>query len=510
MLVDHFLARSARQSPDKTALIAGDRRLTYAELDRQATRLAGGLMRLGVRPGDRVAIYLENSVEAVVGIFAALRVGGVFIVLNPTMKAEKLAFVLNNSRAAALIVDRSRAVIVREVEDQLSHVLAVVNASGGPLNLSRVPECSLASLISDGGSPEVALPRRIDQDLAALIYTSGSTGTPKGVMLTHLNMVAAATSITQYLGNTASDVILNVLPLSFDYGLYQVLMAFKVGGTVILERSFAYPHSVLEKIAAERVTGFPIVPTIAALLLKLDLTSYDFSSLTYVTNTAAALPTHHIAELRRLLPHVRLYSMYGLTECKRVAYLPPECLDARPDSVGMAMPNVEVYVVDEAGRRCETGTGELLIRGANVMKGYWEMPEETERVLKPGPLPGERVLHSGDIFRIDADGYLYFVGRKDEIIKTRGEKVSPREVENVLTSLDGIAEAAVIGVPDEILGQAIKGIVTLRPGATLTEQQVLRHCAKHLEDFMMPRQVEIVACLPTTATGKVAKRMLAV
>src|SRR5439155_23142156 len=183
------------------------------------------------------------------------------------------------------------------------------------------------------------------------IYTSGSTGTPKGVMLTPLNIVSAATSITTYLESAADDVVIDVLPLSFDYGLYQVLMAFKVGATVVVERSFTYPYAVIDTLMRERVTGFPIVPTLSAILLQLDLQKCDFPSLRYITNTAAALPVHHIQQLRGLFPHVKLYSMYGLTECKRVSYLPPDQLDVRPGSVGRGMPNEEVYVVDEDGRR---------------------------------------------------------------------------------------------------------------------------------------------------------------
>ena len=351
----------------------------------------------------------------------------------------------------------------------------------------------------------------IDIDLAALIYTSGSTGKPKGVMLTHLNMVSAATSITAYLKNVPDDIILNVLPLSFDYGLYQVLMAFKVGATIILERSFTYPYVVIEKLVQEKVTGFPLVPTISAILLQLNLQNYDFSSLRYVTNTAAALPTHHIHQLRNLFPHAKLYSMYGLTECKRVSYLPPDQLDQRLTSVGRGMPNEEVYIVDDSGRRVGPKViGELVVRGSNVMKGYWESPEATSKVLRPGPLPGENVLYTGDLFKMDEEGFLYFVARKDDIIKTRGEKVSPKEVEDALYSLDGVAEAAVVGVPDDVLGQAIKAVVTVREGAQLTERDVQRHCLANLEDFMVPKFIEFRDSLPKTSTGKISKRELAV
>ncbi len=507
MQVEHFLERSASRLPDKVALVCADRRLTYREIDAECDRLASVLRREGVRRGDRVAIYLDNSIEAVVAVFATLKAGAVFMMVNPTVKPDKLGFMLNNSRAAALVCDRKKLASLKALWETTPNLrtLVVVGSDGSDSTTSP------KRVVSFSAKPESTARRAsgcIDVDLAALIYTSGSTGHPKGVMLTHLNMVSAATSITTYLENTEADIILNVLPLSFDYGLYQVLMAFKVGATVVLERSFTYPHAVLDVLISEKVTGFPIVPTMSAILLQLDLGQYDFGSLRYITNTGAALPTQHILDLRRLFPHVTIYSMYGLTECKRVSYLPPDQIDIRPNSVGKGMPNEEVYIVDEAGNRIEEGTGELVIRGSNVMKGYWELPDETARVLKPGPLPGERVLHSGDVFRMDAEGYLYFVGRKDDIIKTRGEKVSPKEVENVLYSLPGIAEAAVVGVPDAILGQAVKAVVTLRDDVKLSNADILRHCAAHLEDFMVPKIVEICAALPKTSTGKISKTEL--
>jgi acyl-CoA synthetase (AMP-forming)/AMP-acid ligase II len=278
---------------------------------------------------------------------------------------------------------------------------------------------------------------------------------------------------------------------------------------VVLERSFAYPAAVIERIVRERVTGWPIVPTMAAILLQLDLGRFDFSSLRYITNTAAALPAEHIRRLRARFPRVALYSMYGLTECKRVSYLPPDQLDRRPTSVGRAIPNSEVYLVDEHGRRLGPHVvGELVVRGSHVTRGYWELPEETEARFRPGPVPGERVLYSGDLFRMDEEGYLYFVGRTDDIIKTRGEKVSPREVEEVLHAHPAVAEAAVTGVSDPVLGEAIRAVITLRDGARLTAAEVIRHCRQRLEDFMVPRYVEFCDSLPKTSTGKIARREL--
>jgi acyl-CoA synthetase (AMP-forming)/AMP-acid ligase II len=323
-------------------------------------------------------------------------------------------------------------------------------------------------------------------------------------------MISAATSITTYLENVPEDIIIDFLPLSFDYGLYQVLMAFKFGGTVILERSFAYPYEAIKQMVQERVTGFPGVPTIFAILLQMeDLGRYDLRSLRYITNTAAALPVEHIQKIRKIFPQAKLYSMYGLTECKRVSYLSPEELDRRPGSVGKGMPNEEVWLVDENGNRVGPGVvGELVVRGSNVMRGYWGDREATDRVLKPGPFAGERVLYTGDLFKTDEEGFLYFVSRKDDMIKTRGERVSPKEVENAVYGLEGIGEVAVIPVPDDILGQAIKVFVVPRNGFVLSEKEVLKHCKKELEEFAIPKYVEFRNVLPKNPSGKIDKLAL--
>jgi acyl-CoA synthetase (AMP-forming)/AMP-acid ligase II len=289
-----------------------------------------------------------------------------------------------------------------------------------------------------------------------------------------------------------------------------MLMAVKFGATLVLEKSFAFPQAIFDLMRKEKVTGLPLVPTMAALILQMkDLTPGSFPSLRYITNTAAALPPAHIARLRELFPGVRLYSMYGLTECKRCTYLPPEQLDKRPGSVGIAIPNTEAYVVDDTGAQVKPGKeGELVIRGPHVMQGYWEDEVATAKALRPGYNPWEKVLYTGDLFRSDEEGFLYFVGRKDDIIKTRGEKVAPKEVEAVLHFCPGIAEAVVVGVADPILGQAIKAIVVASDPA-LTEREVIRHCAQSLEDFMVPKSVEFRQNLPKTDTGKISRRLAA-
>ncbi len=510
MLLHQWLEAHARQRSSATALISDGQRYGYGELDLQAQRLAATLQANGIGRGDRVAVFLENCVEAVVSIFAALKVGAVFMPINPQTKADKLSYLFRDSGARALITHGSFGeVLSRSLMDPTDLSLLVVVKP----NRLTAPTAMVFMSYEQATATDPAgyhAPPTIDQDLASIIYTSGSTGEPKGVMVTHLNMTSAATSISTYLGLREDDVILNVLPIAFDYGLYQVLMSSRVGSTVVLQRSLAFPIKVLETMVNERVTVLPGVPTVFSMLLSLStLGSADLSSLRLVTNTAQALSETQIRELRRTFPQATLFSMYGLTECKRVSYLPPDQLDVRPMSVGRGMPNEEVWLIDEDGRRLPNGsTGQLVVRGSNVMRGYWRKPVETAERLKPGELPGEMVLHTGDIFRTDEEGYLYFVGRRDDIIKSRGEKVSPREVENVLYGIDGVLEAAVIGVSDPVLGQAVKAFLVLKAGFQYSEREIIRHCLAHMESFMAPKHVEFVAALPRTDTGKISKRGL--
>ena len=509
LLVNDFVEQRAARTPNKVALVCGRQRLTYAQIDKMANRMANALRDHGVERGDRVVLFLPNTIELVVGIFAILKAGGTFVAVNHTAKREKLSYLVNNCKARALVIRARQARVAADVMRDAPSLAFTVLTENGSVEAAGDDDNILSFEDIQRDYPSTVLPREcIDQDLACLIYTSGSTGEPKGVMSAHCNVVFAASSIISYLENVADDIVINVLPLSFDYGLYQLLMVFKFGGTLVLERSFAYPAQVLKRMVKERVTGFPGVPTLFAILLKMDMSSYDLSHLRYITNTAAALPPSHIEQIRAKFPQATLYSMYGLTETKRTLYLPPEQLDLRPGSVGIAIPGTEVWIEDEQGRRLEPNqVGELVIRGGHVMRGYWEAPEATAARYRPGPIPGERVCYSGDLFRTDEDGYFYFVGRRDDIIKSRGEKVAPKEIENVLYGLPGVVEAAVIGVPDLVLGQAIKALI-VADGVELTERDVLRHCRDHLEDFMVPQIIEFKDELPKTDSGKIKKTAL--
>jgi len=505
-LLHDYLAESAARLPDKIALVAQGQRYSYAELDGRANALANTLVARGVERGDRVVVFGDNVVETVVSFWAALKANAVISVVNPLTKSDKLEYLLNDCRPTAFISDQHIVNVWSGPVARSVHLKTVIisgkadRETAGP-RLLPFDE----ALRGERGAPP---PRQnIDVDLAAIIYTSGSTGEPKGVMLTHRNMLTAATSISTYLENTEDDVILGVLPLAFDYGLYQMIMAFRMGARLVLERSFTFPGQVLSLMAKEKVTGFPGVPTIYATIAGLkSMSQYDLSAIKYVTNTAAALPVKHITMLRELFPTARIYSMYGLTECKRCTYLPPKDIDRKPESVGIAIPNTELWLVDEEGNKLGPNqVGQLVIRGATVMKGYWEKPEATARKIKPGPLPGETVLWTGDYCRLDEEGYLYFVARMDDVIKSRGEKVAPKEVEGAIMNIQGVLEAAVIGVPDDLLGQAVKAFVVLDPGVTISEKDLQKESQKRLENFMVPKIIEIVPDLPKTTTGKIKK-----
>lgn len=507
MLVHDFLTESARRYPDKSAVVDGDQRIAYAQLDERTNQLARAMGDSGVGRGDRVIVFLPNSIDMAIAIYATLKAGAVFVPVNTAVKAKKLSYISRNCSAVALITDASGA---RAIGDTMNHWSALSllvltdEIESSPVRLRQLSYPQIFANVS-AGPPLIPV---IDKDLACLIYTSGSTGEPKGVVCGHDNVVFVSGSIVTYLENCSEDIVINVLPFSFDYGLYQLLMVVRFGGTLVLENAFAFPAAILRTVERERVTGLPVVPTLVSMFLNADLSRYDLTSLRYVTNTAAALNPTNIQALQRSLPGVCIYSMYGMTECKRTLYLPPDRLVDKPSSVGVAIPGTEVWVEGDEGQKVEPGEiGELVVRGSHVMRGYWGDESLTARCYRKGPNPGERVLYSGDLFRMDEEGLFYFIARKDDIIKTRGEKVAPREVEAAIAELEGVLEVAVVGVPDEVLGQAIKAYVSCN-GSALTERDVRRHCSLRLEGFAAPQQVEFVRGFDRTSSGKIDKKGL--
>jgi long-chain acyl-CoA synthetase len=490
----------------KTAVVVEGTTHSYGELLDSALRLAAALRDRGVVRGDRVAIYMDNSWPCVVSISATLLAGGVFLLINPQTKADKLGFILDDSGARLLLTDG-------HLEKEFLPLLAHATQLAGVMSSGSVPAghgiVAFDNAIHDT-APLAEPAATIPLDLAALIYTSGSTGQPKGVMQTHQSMVFTVDSLVEYLRLGCDECILCILPLAFDYGLYQLLMTVRLGATLVLERSFTYPAQVFARMQVYGVTVFPGVPTIFAMLLSAHQREpLCFAGVTRVTNTAAALADASATRLRDIFPNALIYKMYGLTECKRVSYLEPELAEARPGSVGKAIPGTEVYLLSADGQPTPAGeTGILHVRGPHVMLGYWNRPDLTGQMLRPGKLPGERVLCTHDLFRMDAEGYLYFVGRSDDIIKTRGEKVSPVEVENAMHAIAGIREVAVVGVPDALLGQAIQAYVVLEPEVSLSCGQIRAQCITRLENFMVPQRITLCADLPRTTTGKVSKKAL--
>jgi len=505
-LLQHTLLATVARYPDRLALVTGSVRLSYREVADYACRLAHALRSRGVQRGDRVAIFMDNGWQCAVSIYGVLLAGGVFVAVNAQTKRDKLAFILRDAGVRVLLSEPHLARVFGPLAEQLPtlRVLCTADAEALPAGVESLDE-ALTDL------PATPPPQSaISLDLAALIYTSGTTGDPKGVMHTHQSLLFVLDSINEYLGFSEADRLFSALPLNFGYGLFQWFSAVRAGAMLVLERSFTYPAQVFKRMHDEAITSFASVPTVYAMLLAQDAKQpLRFPSVRLLTNAAAALPVEFIPGLRRLFPQAGLYKMYGQTECIRSAYLEPALAEVKPASVGRAIPGTELLLLGEDGRPVAPGeVGTLYVRGPHVMRGYWNQPEKTAEVLVPGPLPGEFLLKSGDLFRQDADGDFYFVARSDEIIKSRGEKVSPAEVENAIYSLPAVREVVVAGIPDPLLGEAVCAFVTLREGDKLSVQQIQRVCSERLENYMMPKHVMFLSELPRTVNGKLSRRLI--
>ena len=506
-LLGEALLISAEKAPSKIAIVQKTNHFSFSELLEKSQNLAAFLVKEGIQKGDRVAIYMNNSSQSVISIFGASLAGAAFIVVNPQTKASKLAYILNDSGSKILITsdDLEKELIL--ALDETPNLSKVILTNGDSKDSFKFQDTYVLDEIVTSEILSAKLPKIIPNDLAALIYTSGSTGFPKGVMMTHQAMVFTSWSLIEYLRLTEEDRILLMLPLAFDYGLYQLIMAITIGGTLIIEQSFAFPASVYKTIEKYKPTVFPGVPTIYALMINTNKQNgLSFPCIQKVTNTAAALPSEFIPDLKKIFPNALIFKMYGLTECKRVCYLEPELVDAKPDSVGKAIPGTEVFILSPEGNPVPAGKpGILHIRGPHVMLGYWNKEELSNKMLKPGKLPGERVLCSNDLFVMDEDGFLYFQGRTDDIIKTRGEKVSPLEVEKVIYTVSGVSEVVVLGIPDEILGESIVAVVSLDGAYPSKIDEIQRECVRNLEPFMVPQKIIVLDEMPKSLNGKIDK-----
>lgn len=509
-LIHHMLRTSARRFPVKEVLVHGSERVVYEEAERRAAALARGLREKGLERGDRVGIHLEASIPQALSIFAVSMAGGVFVPINSLLFPDQVGHIARDSGMRALIVSASRLEGLGEVLKEVPSLEFVVIVGGGsavvaPLVGYAFEELSELSPLQPGHDES------IEKDLAAILYTSGSTGMPKGVMLSHAQVMAGSSIVSSYLRITEEDRILAVLPFSFDAGLNQLMTSVQQGGAVVLI-NFVFAREIVQTLRGERITGLAGVPTLWTLLTQptSSLQQHPLPHLRYITNTGGVMPQPVLATLRKLLPKTEVFLMYGLTEAFRSTYLPPEELDRRPTSMGRAIPDTEILVVDEEGRPCRPGEiGELVHRGPTVSMGYWGQPELTAKVLRPNPfLPPqlgavERVCYSGDFVRMDEDGYLYFVGRRDTMIKSSGFRISPTEVEEVLFRTGRLNGAAVIGLPDEVLGQTIKAFVVSREGDEVSAGHLLEFCAANMPRHMVPKTIEILEELPKTSSGKV-------
>jgi acyl-CoA ligase (AMP-forming) (exosortase A-associated) len=513
-LLHQLIEASAAVHPRRAALTLGRQSVDYATLLERTRAFAAALVALDLARAERVAVYLEKRAETAIALFGAAAAGGAFVPVNPLLKPGQVAYILRDCNVRVLVTSGERLDLVsgalRECPD-LKHVV-LVNPDD--------TDCAHAPFAVHGWSDLLGVQpasghRVIDTDMAAILYTSGSTGNPKGVVLSHRNMVAGAKSVASYLGNNPDDTLLAVLPLSFDAGLSQLTTAFHAGARVVL-LDYLLPRDVINALVAERVTGLTAVPPLYIQLAQVAWPGTITDHLRYFANTGGRMPLATLKALRERLPRTRPFLMYGLTEAFRSTYLPPEEVDRRPDSIGKAIPNAEILVLREDGTRCAPDEpGELVHRGALVGLGYWNDPGKTAERYRP--LPGresgltlpEIAVFSGDTVRMDSEGFLYFIERRDEMIKSSGYRVSPTEIEEALYATELVGETAAFGVPDATLGQAIVVVATPRDGVALDDAMLIAACRERLPAFMVPARVAIrPGPLPRNANGKIDRKIL--
>ena len=509
---------AAHRAPGSPALTDGARTMNYGALAGAIDGVAGGLRALDIARGERVAFYLDKRLETVATAFGTTRAGAVFVPLNPLLKGEQVGHILRDCNVRVLVTTPERLEAIGDVIASCPDLRQVVLVGAAPD--AHLAGRDVIQWTAFTQAREAAGHRVIDADLAAILYTSGSTGRPKGVMLSHRNMVAGAQSVASYLGNVADDVILSALPLSFDAGFSQLTTAFHAGARVVL-LNYLMPRDVVDALARERVTGLTAVPPLYIQLSQLAWPEAIDTHLRYFANTGGRMPRETLARLRAKVPRALPYLMYGLTEAFRSTYLPPAEVDRRPDSIGKAIPNAEILVLRTDGTECGPDEpGELVHRGALVAMGYWNDAEKTAERFKPLPVGvggreagmviPELAVFSGDTVRRDAEGFLYFVGRRDEMIKTSGYRVSPTEIEEALYATRLVGECAAFGVDHPALGQTIVVIATAAPGTVLTAEQLIAECRRRLPAYMVPQQVDVrEGALPRNPNGKIDRKLLA-
>ncbi|MGA8147388.1 MAG: acyl-CoA ligase (AMP-forming), exosortase A system-associated [Gallionellaceae bacterium] len=513
-LLHEFILTSTQRVPAAPALREAGNDVTYEELANSIAHAAYMFLGLSLDRRERVAVYMDKRVDTVVALFGAAAAGGVFVPINPLLKPEQVTHILKDCNVRILVTTAERLELLRPVLAGCHDLRCVVQVSEqAPPHLDGLTCVNWADRVT---APQRSAHRMIDSDMAAILYTSGSTGKPKGVVLSHRNLVAGAESVSQYLENRQEDRILSVLPLSFDYGLSQLTTVFRVGACAVL-MNYLFPRDVIRAVEREKITGLAAVPPLWVQLAQLDWPNGVDEHLRYITNSGGAMPTITLASLRSKLPRTKPFLMYGLTEAFRSTYLPPDEVDRRPDSMGKAIPNAEIMVVREDGTPCAPGEpGELVHRGVHVALGYWNDPEKTAERYKiaPGqpaglPIP-EMAVWSGDTVKMDEEGFLYFIGRRDEMIKTSGYRVSPTEVEEIIYATELVTEAAAVGVAHPVLGQAVVLVIYLSNKDEFASEKLMAECKRQLPAFMVPAQiVSRDEPLPRNPNGKIDRKWLA-
>lgn len=507
----HLLENTAAARPDALAVIDGTRRLTWREFRERSARLAQALLDAGLRRGDRVGLWLEKSVEALVSMTAVVHAGGVYVNLNPQLKVAQATHIMRNCQVRMMVGEAS---LLRD-EGLPAYEQAFVLGDGCDAPPGAARSARLEPILESGKeAPPVTRAR--ESDLGTIIYTSGSTGLPKGIMLTHHNIVVGAQIVSTYLSNVPDDRLLSVLPLNFDVGMNQFTCMLRVGGTLVVQRSLL-PGEILKSLRAHDITGLAGVPGVWALLLqnRKSLTREPLEKLRYITNTGGMIPGPHLEELRALLTHTQIFLMYGLTEAFRSTFLDPAEVHRGAACIGKAIPDTDVWVVRPDGTETDADeVGELIHHGPTVALGYWGDAAKTDSVYRPNPfappelLGRDQVVYSGDLVRRDADGFLYYEGRRDEQIKTQGYRVSPLEVEELMHATGLVHECAAFGKKDDTLGQRIVVVASLKAGAEADAAQLRAAVAKTAPAYLVPQEIHFLPEMPKNPNGKIDRSRL--
>ena len=512
-----FIAKSAGHSPEKVAVIFKKQEMTYGELCEEVKDFGKGLLATGLGKNDRVACYLPKQFETVISIFGPAYGGGVFVPINPGLKHRQVAYILKDCNVKFLVTSADRLMALKDELPDCPDLELIILTGKIPDKLVEIDKkiISYEDFLAQGRDCDKAVHKVIDADMAAILYTSGSTGLPKGVVLSHRNMIAGAESVASYLENTSSDNILSVLPLSFDAGLSQLTTAFSVGATIVL-MNFLLPRDVIRQAVKHNITGITCVPPLWIQLVDLDWPEEAVNSIRYIATTGGRMPVPVTRKFQKILHKSDIFLMYGLTEAFRSTYLPPDQVGRIPESMGKAIPNAEIMVVREDGSLCDVGEeGELVHKGALVGMGYWNDEQRTNERYRPAPgqvtgLPNPEIaVWSGDTVKKDADGYLYFVGRRDEMIKTSGFRTSPTELEATIYASGLVDEIAAIGVDHEQLGQAIWIVATAKGEGNLDMDAIMAYCRAEMPSYMVPHKLIEWESLPKNANGKVDHKTVA-